>query len=254
MHESIDPLLEYDKDASWLTVGDGRYASDARYIKKKGISVLATDISDSFLKQAKNAGEIDHFQKANAEHLPFGDNTYDFVLCKQSYHHFPRPMIALYEMLRVAERGVVLIEPNDGRVGSTLLAALARSCRDLLKTVLFKGVVKQHFEETGNYVYAISARELEKVAMGLNLGAVAFKGINDYYVKGVEHEKISENNRLFKKVKWRIGSYNLLSRLRLIQYRLLVAIMLKQTPDANLERDLKLGGYKVISLPTNPYV
>lgn len=44
------------------------------------------------------------------------DDAFDYVLCKDSYHHMPRPMIALYQMLRVARRAVVLIEP-PGPVG-----------------------------------------------------------------------------------------------------------------------------------------
>jgi SAM-dependent methyltransferase len=49
-----------------------------------------------------------NFQKENAEQLSFEDESFDFVLCKEAYHHFPRPMIALYEMIRRRCRLIVL--------------------------------------------------------------------------------------------------------------------------------------------------
>jgi hypothetical protein len=53
MRSSIDPLLFSFPDAYWLTVGDGRFGTDAHYIEKKGVKVLATDISDALLIKAK---------------------------------------------------------------------------------------------------------------------------------------------------------------------------------------------------------
>src|SRR5213075_2707793 len=105
--------LEGFPESSWVTIGDGRCASDARYIRSCGRSVLATDIAPQLLRVAKERGAIDDYRAENAESLSFVDEQFDFALCKEAYHHFPRPMIALYEMLRVARVGVVLIEPYD---------------------------------------------------------------------------------------------------------------------------------------------
>ena len=113
MYQTIDPILRTEPEAKWLTVGDGRYGIDAKYILDKGCEALPTDISDVLLKEAKKLGFIPDYRKENAEFLTFKDSEFDYVFCKESYHHFPRPMIALYEMLRVARKGVVLIEPND---------------------------------------------------------------------------------------------------------------------------------------------
>ena len=47
-----NPLLSDVWGASWLTVGDGRYGTDAHYIFSKGVrNVLATDISDYLLRE-----------------------------------------------------------------------------------------------------------------------------------------------------------------------------------------------------------
>src|SRR5207237_899676 len=57
----------------------------------------------------------------------------------------------------------------------------------------------------------ISEREMQKIALGLNLPAVAFKTFHDVYIEGVEKEKLNSNGPLFKKIKRKIIINNLLS-------------------------------------------
>ena len=94
MYQTIDPVLTADPQATWLTVGDGRFGRDARYILQKGVDALPTDIAETLLAQAVQSGYIQRYQIENAEALSFESNTFDYVFCKESYHHFPRPMIA----------------------------------------------------------------------------------------------------------------------------------------------------------------
>jgi len=254
MYSALDPLLETYPDATWLTVGDGRYGKEAHYIREKGVKVLATDISDALLKEAKEIGYIEAFGKENAEALSFEDKKFDFAFCKESYHHFPRPMIALYEMLRVVRGGVVLIEPSDSYIISSIFEIPLRNLKNFVKVKIRKQNMRHDFEESGNYLYRISRREIEKVALGMNLKTVAFKGINDYYTIGVENEKVSDKGKLFKRVRFLIGIQNILSKLRLLQYGLLAAIIFKDEVDQTLRKRLSAHGYQIIDLPTNPYV
>ncbi len=254
MYHLINPLLEAYPQASWLTCGDGRYGKDAHYIEKKGIRVLATDIADTLLIEGKQAGYIRDYQKENAEALSFGEESFDFVFCKESYHHFPRPMIALYEMLRVSSKGVVLIEPSDQYIDAYVLEIWFKHFKNLIKFFLGKKIEKHTFEESGNYIYRISRREIEKLAMAMNYRAVVFKGINDCYLKGIGFEKASPQSTLLRKLKRRIAFLNLLSRLRLNPYKLICAIIFKSEPDADLKDKLRQKGYQVITLPENPYI
>ena len=77
---------------------------------------------------------IKNYKIENAENLSFEDKTIDFILCKESYHHFPRPMVALYEMLRVARNGVLLIEPNDAYIINKYSEILFRNLKNIVKT------------------------------------------------------------------------------------------------------------------------
>lgn len=252
MYSTLNPLLNTEP-ATWLTIGDGRYGKDSRYICEKGGDVTASDIDDSLLNEAHKIGFISKFCKENAESLSFEDSTFDYVFCKESLHHFPRPMLALYEMLRVASRGVVLIEPNDRFISYSLLRNIFTPVFNRLLSFVGKSIDKFNFEEFGNYVYPVSQRELEKVALGMNYRYLAFKGINDSYLYGVEFEKVSENGSLLRKLKFRILVQDLLAKLRIKDPDMLVAIIFKQPPSAALSRRLNNDGFKMVELPVNPY-
>lgn len=126
--------------------------------------------------------------------------------------------------------------------------------RNVVKSLLGKKANKHIFEESGNYVFTISRREIEKVALGLNYKAVAFKGVNDVYLPGVDSEKMSDNGPLQKKLTRLIGVANILSKLRLMDYNLLVTIIFKKELSKELFQKLVEEGYEVIQLPDNPYI
>jgi ubiquinone/menaquinone biosynthesis C-methylase UbiE len=267
MYQALNPLLVTCQGASWLTVGDGRCGTDAHYLEQRGMNVVATDLSDTMLKEAQACGYIKKYRKENAERLSFEADAFDFVLCKEAYHHFPRPMVALYEMLRVARKAVILIEPDDtpvigpwGRVLKMSIKELlirlgcARIFRDRHTDIIDTG--PNWYEDVGNFGFAISRREVEKVALGLNLPQVAFKGFNDFYIEGVEHESLSQGSLLFQRVSDEIRRMDRQSARGLSRgrYKLSVSIIFKESPDDKTRGSLSDGGFEVRDLQRNPYL
>lgn len=257
MYSAIDPLLQAYPDAEWLTVGDGRFGNDAHYIQEKKHRVMATDIADNLLKIAFEKGYIRQFKVENVESLSFKDGSFDFVLCKECYHHLPRPILAVYEMLRIAKKGVVLIEPSEAAVLESPKFIIKR----LIKWVLLRcggasmlktrdtslvSAYSNNWEEGGNFVYYISEREIEKVAIGIGCHSCAFKGLNDYYEKGVEFEKATDDSLLFQKVKKRIDRSDRLCRsgLHSNAYGMLVAVIFKQPVPPNVTEMLRKSGFE----------
>lgn len=253
MYQALDSLLG-PEESNWLTIGDGRYGVDSMYLAERGAKVTASDIDDTLLKEAKELNLISSFSRENAESLSFADSSFDFVLCKESYHHFARPMIALYEMLRVSVKGVVLIEPNDQFIGYSVFKSIMLLLINKLLSFINKDIPRHNFESTGNFIYTVSRREFEKVALGLNLRYIAFRGVNDSYVKGVEFEKMSQESKLFKIIKYKIFLRDLLVKFRILDSDLLTVVLFKQTPDAEVLARLKRDGFDVTVLPENPYV
>lgn len=106
MYDPVSNCMNATKNNSWLTIGDGRYGLDAITMIRSGYTnVSASDLYDGLLKESKANGLLHNIYKEKAENLSFKDETFDYILCKEAFHHCPRPMIALYEMLRVAKRG-----------------------------------------------------------------------------------------------------------------------------------------------------
>ena len=249
MYEAAQ-YLAGSKDERWLTIGDGQYGLDSVRLRERGVtSVLPTDISDAGLSEAKSRGIIDDYRVENAEHLNFADRSFDYIFCKEAFHHFPRPFLALYEMLRVAKAGVVLVEPQD-QAGSPLKAGLYR----LRKLAGRQRHFDQHrYEDSGNYIYSLSRREIEKACLGENLPCVAFKGLTDLYVNGGEFEPAAFSSRKFLRMRAMIALHGLLVRLGLSRHNVLMCCIFKEEPSSELRRRFAENGWRLVDLPRNPY-
>ncbi len=263
MYQSLDPILISYPESSWLTVGDGRYGTDAHYISTFNNKVLATDISEEQLRKAHNEGFIREYQVENAESLSFDNSEFDFVLCKESYHHFPRPMVALYEMLRVARIGVVLIEPNDDKIATpqksrvnTAALWFWMALKNWIKRAIGRELYydQGRYEASGNHVYTISTRELEKVALGMNFPLVAIKGLNDHYIDGAEFEILSEDGPILNEIKRTIDKKNAASMKGFQPWGLLVAVIFKENPSIQSSKALRDAGFWLNKLLRNPHV
>lgn len=251
--ECLSPLL-HKKDKKWLTVGDA-YGFDAEYILNSKNQALATDLNTKFLNIAQREGIISECKAENAEQLSFADNSFDYVLCKESYHHFPRPYTAVYEMLRVAQSAVVIMEPQDPVSKmpfllflSNLLATYPNNLRKIWKNQF-------SYEPVGNFVYKVSEREFEKVAAGLGLRLVAFKTINpSFWFKGAEFVSMKNKKKLFLYIKLKKTILDFLVKIKFLPAQTLVSIIFKIVPDNDTINSLKKNGYRLVYIPKNPYL
>ncbi len=246
LYKCIDPLLKMYPKSEWLTVGDFYYGTDAQYIQSKGHKAVATDIDDNFLKKGKEIGYIENYSRENVESLSFDDESFDFVLCKETFHHLPRPYIGLYEILRVSKVGIILIEPYDRFINASPVEKFGNW---LLKKL--KGRTHDLYEPSGNYKYPMSKREIEKIALGLNLQHIAFKYLNDYYRDGLGIEFKEKDDKVLNKIKNQIFLRDFLWKFRLFPPTFLVSIIFKIDINPKFLVD---EGYEIIRLTTNPYL
>ncbi len=251
----LQAIVAHDPAASWLTVGDGRYGTDAHHLIALGAqTVHCTDISDTLLKIGHEKGFIQSYSAENAEALSFPDKAFDYVYCKESFHHFPRPYLALGEMFRVARKAVILTEPRDRVIDRATWPFAFR----LLKTLLRKNRQQHDFEPVGNYIYSISEREIEKFLLGMHYTSVAFIGCNDAYLPGVEFSALTSSSpadrKLRRRIQGRIKLRDALTRIGLMKSTLLTAALFKAAPAAGLAETLAKQGWKLKHLPKNPYL
>jgi ubiquinone/menaquinone biosynthesis C-methylase UbiE len=257
IHEQLfqlaNPLIKPTE--SWVTVGDG-YGFDANYFAEKGCKVMATDIGGAFLPLVKSQNLIDEYSVENVEKLSFADNSFDYAFCKEAYHHFPRAYMGVYEMIRVAKKGIILVEPQDPLTKMPLMLAIKNILDRFDPTILQKYWKNRYsFEEVGNYVFKLSDREMEKIAMGMNLPAIAFKGINNTYWKpGLDTEIANDKSAAFKEILSKRRRDNFLCKLGILPYQVLSAVIFKTLPDNETIQKLKNDGYLYYEFPKNPYL
>lgn len=247
MYHHLLTLIKFFPDANWLTIGDGRFGSDAFFLRTQGANVVSSSISDSTLKIALERGYISTYRIENAEQMNSKENEFDFVLCKESYHHFPRPALAFYEMLRVASIALILIEPIEG--GLRLL--------DWLKNTAVKNMLRGDrsalFEPSGNYLYRVTIHEVEKMMTAINGSFIAVKKFNSFY-----HPKLASQQYGLTVgallTRFAIFIQNVFSRTGLMNFGLATIIIFKGPVQSDLRKVLGHQGFKLIDLPQNPYL
>ena len=98
-----------------IATGSGRTLKQLRASFPKN-KILGLDLSDSYLKEASRyiadlEGDLIELIKANAESLPFEDNSLQAISCVYLFHELPRTVRekVLREIYRVLEPGGVLV-------------------------------------------------------------------------------------------------------------------------------------------------
>lgn len=266
MYNTLLPLLNSYPNARWLTVGDGNFGKDANYILSKGGDAMATDLNNPSFESALEQGFIKEFKLENAEKLSFQDGSFEFVLCKEAYHHFPRPYIAIYEMLRVTSKAIVLIEPNDQDTLSlpdmTLGNGFFWFMRAFVKTIknFIRKPVKPaldytlFYEPAGNFVFTLNYHEMKKVAVALNFPAIAYKGFNDTYIEGTGDEMLADKGPIYRHVAKGINKRDRQVKLGSNFPTMITFIIFKTEPSEACLGSLKSSGFIFEKLPRNPVI
>lgn len=135
------------------------------------IELSGLDLSEEMLSVAKEKlGDRADLRLGNSEHLPWNDSTFDYVLCTDSFHHYPRPEIVLQEMRRVLKPEGMLILA-DIRVPAFILPIVnffmkfsrggdvnffsESKIKYLIESMGFKNVIIEH---AGRYGYIASGK------------------------------------------------------------------------------------------------
>ena len=245
MLSSAKALVEAMPTSQWLTVGDGNYGSDAAYLTSLGVRAVATSLVASSLQVAAEKGFIREYREENAEHLSLDGGSVDFVLCKEAYHHFPRPPIALYEMLRVSRVGVLLIEPI---VGKRVLDGL----KSVVKRVI-RGDAETLFEPAGNFIYRLNIQEMANLMTAAGELCIAYRRFNDFYMPGLGAERAEGWTRGHLVTRAGVAVQDGLASLGLMAWGLASVIVFKGMPAPELLAALKRADFTVQMLPVNPY-
>lgn len=110
LYDYVIQMTKQCRHESVLDVGCGTGKILYEIWKEDDVRVSGIDISEEMVKMAiGRLGEGADIRRGDSEHLPWHDNTFDVVLCTDSFHHYPRPEIVLAEMKRVLSDGGKII-------------------------------------------------------------------------------------------------------------------------------------------------
>ena len=125
---------------------------DVYYLKKYfNCTFFVADISENAVAIAKASFPGIEGRVEDGEKLSFPDDSFDYSFIAASLHHLPRPILGLYELMRVSKEGVIVIEPNDSWL-TRIATALG---------------LATEVEESGNYVYRLSKHDVARIAKSL---------------------------------------------------------------------------------------
>ncbi|WP_407413818.1 class I SAM-dependent methyltransferase [Methanobrevibacter sp.] len=163
MYEELVNEIQKSKSGKILDVGCGNgnlftLLSDEKY------ELYGIDFSENMITEAKDkCGEKASFFVADAEKLPFNDNTFDIIVCNASFHHYIHPDIVLTEMQRVLKDNGKLL------IGDPYISTPVRPVINLLTK----------FSPEGDYHF-YGENEMKKLFIKNRLVPVSFKKTGEH--------------------------------------------------------------------------
>ncbi|MEO6329914.1 MAG: class I SAM-dependent methyltransferase [Ginsengibacter sp.] len=203
-----------------IACGTGRVTMHLRKAIPSSAELIATDLNPGMIEVAYQllTGENIKFQAADAQALPFDDNTFDLIVCQFGFMFMPDKPKAFNEAFRVLKQGGKLIfntwdkienNPLSNTVKNIVAEYLpATSAGDFYKvpfSMFDKEAIKLLLQDAGFGKIIIELVKKEGITStssdgvkGMILGTPAFKEISDIDVSapekiiGIAEKKIAE--------------------------------------------------------------
>lgn len=102
LYESLMKKIKSVNPKKLLDVGCGTGTMISMLAEDKNISLAGIDLTEEMLNVARERlGNRAELKLGDSENLPWDNNSFDTIICSNSFHHYPEPMKVLNEMLRV---------------------------------------------------------------------------------------------------------------------------------------------------------
>lgn len=133
MYEPLVKEIQKSESGRILDVGCGN-GNLFTFLPEGKYELYGVDFSKNMIVEAKmNCKTHAEFHVADAECLPFDNNTFDIVVCNASFHHYTHPDEVLSEMRRVLKPGGKLL------IGDPYVPGIARPIINVLIKFSQKG-------------------------------------------------------------------------------------------------------------------
>lgn len=184
---SLDHKSEQELGSVLAVCANHREASAFRKFPFQQILLTGIGEQSERLQEIQKTDSRISYQRQNCESISLNSRSFDLVFCKEGLHHLARPVLGLYEMLRICRKAAIIIEPYDTLLGKAL--------EFLGLTTVYESGRAGGRTQRNNFVYRWNLRQLQFV-------------LNSYYLQSGYHVDMTTG--------WMSGRYNL-NRFKLIR-------------------------------------
>lgn len=194
----LGALMGLTPESSVLDVASGRGTSAFHLAESFGCEVTGVDLSEENVRLAaaeasqRGLAERIHFQIGDAERLPFGDSTFDAIVCECAFCTFPSKPVAAQEFYRVLKPGGQLGLSDLTRAEKTIpglegLLAWVACIGDALPAEQYAAILRQagfpiqHIEDHSDALV-----EMVRQIQAKLLGAEIMAGLKKMDLPGVD--------------------------------------------------------------------
>src|SRR5437016_6778295 len=179
-------------DEKVLVIGGNR--QDAELLLKVGFRDITLSNLNSELEENAyaNLGARLQLLAIDAEQIGLPDGSFDFVFAHEVLHHCRSPHRVLCEMLRVARKHVVLLEPNDS-LSMRVLTRTGFSFPYEIFSVVYHGYQAGGVRDScvPNFIYRWSANEVRKTVSSFLAEYVVLVHAYPYWDFNVDEKELS---------------------------------------------------------------
>ena len=145
-----------------LDVGCGTGNVLKKLVSNENLSLYGLDISEKMIEIAKkNLENRAELKVGDSEYMPWGDDSFDVIVCNASFHHYPNPKKVLLEMKRVLKSNGTLI------IGDPTAPVIYRQIINLYCKISNCGDYRMYFK-----------KEIEELLIECGFEPFNFKKIN----------------------------------------------------------------------------
>lgn len=151
-----------------IACGTGRVTAQLLKKLSQNAKLIATDLNGGMIKEAKQrvAASNVEFKEADAQQLPFDDNSFDLVVCQFGYMFVPDKQKAFDEAYRVLKTGGKLLFNTWDRLENNEL------------TLVIKNIVAKNFDEKAADFYSVPFSMFDRNAIESFLRNAGFQNIH----------------------------------------------------------------------------
>ena len=168
----VRKLKNYKVKGSITDVGCGPgYLLQTLAKELPDIKLVGVDVSKEMVERAETnfdthrLGGIAEFKEGSSEHLPFNDQTQDFIVSTGALHHFADPTLSFNEIYRVLKPGGQMLMLDLRRDVPWFFFGFIRFVQNVALRIIGLNALRRLNEPTGSLLASYTEKEIREIML-----------------------------------------------------------------------------------------